>query len=250
MKKIIIIIYILLISLFPKVIAFATQGYARITTSYSYLYKSASSEIQDNIICYLEETYFVYITLDYNEDFYKVTYKDIDGYVMKSNVSRVLGSPSQAYPATSMTTINNKCYLRSSPKITEDNIITVVPQNCSDLEYIGKIYGEEAIDYQGNLWYFVSFYGVNGYIYHKYVDNIKSIAINIETMEQYANNLNKNPTPLNNLECGIIIAILSFPIIFIILIMYKSPKAKPLPTNKTKSRKLPKPTKIDYDNLL
>jgi len=250
MKKFLLIIYLILLVLLPRFIVKASQGYARITTSYAYLYKTASKEIENNIICYLEETYFVFINLDYNEEFYKVTYNNTSGYVLKDTVTKVYGTPTKPNPTTKLTTISNKCYLRSTPKITENNIITVITENCTDLEYIGKIYGEEAIDYQGNLWYLVNYYGVSGYIYSKYISYIRPIAINNEIIEETSNNLKKNPTPLTNLECGIIITILTLPIIFVIFIMYQKPKISKNITNIPKTRKLPKTSKVDYDNLL
>ena len=128
-----------------------------------------------------------------------------------------------------------------------DNIVTVVPSSCTDLGYIGTIYGEEAIDYQGNLWYYVSYFGVSGYIYSKYIFSIDTIALNNEIFDVVGNNLTKNPTPLSMSECGIIIGILCIPAIIMIIIMYKSPKQTKV---KKVSRKVPKQKKIDYDELL
>ena len=245
--KIIIAIAMLLLSLYPLRIIMADSGYARIIRPMSYLYKTASTEIKDNVLCYLEETYFVEITLDYDPTFYKVNYNGISGYVTKNSVTKIIGTPHTPYPTSNITTIDTKCYLRSSPTTKEDNVVTVVPDKCKELEYIGKIYGEEAIDYQGSLWYYVSYFGVKGYIYSEYIYSISNIATNTETFDNIDSNLTKNPTPLKIAECGIIIAVLSVPAIIIVILMYRSPKPK------KQSRKIPKSKsekKIDYDELL
>ncbi len=246
--KIIIAIAMLLLSLFPLQYVCATSGYARITRPMTYLYIHATSEIENNVICYLEESYFVEITLDYNSDFYKVNYNGISGYVQKNSVTPIIGTPINPYPTPSMTTIDTKCYLRSSPTTAVDNIVTVVPESCTDLHYIGKLFGEEAIDYQGKLWYYVSYFGVNGYIYSQYVYTIGNIAMNSEVFDATSGNLAKNPTPLSIMECGIIIAILCIPAIAIVILMYRTPKAAK--ESKKVTRKIPKQKKIDYDELL
>ncbi|MBE5734868.1 MAG: SH3 domain-containing protein [Clostridiales bacterium] len=245
--KIILAICMMLLSLYPLQIIMADSGYARIIRPLSYLYKSANSEIKDNVICYLEETYFVQITLDYSPEFYKVIYNDVSGYVSKNSVSNIIGTPSKPYPTANITTIDSKCYLRSTPTTADDNIVTVVPENCSDLKYIGKIYGEEAIDYQGNLWYYVSYFGVNGYVYSHYIYNISNIAINSETFDTISSGI-KNPTPLSIPECGIIIAVLTLPALIIIILMFKP--LRPAKNKSKSSRKIVKQTKIDYDELL
>lgn len=247
MKKLITLLYLLLLCISSYKVIFASNSYARITANYAYLYKTASTEIQDNVICYLEQSYFVEITLDYNSEFYKVNYNGITGYALKNNLTKVIGTPSKPYPTTNIVSIDNKCYLRNSPKISQDNIITIIPNNCQDLNYIGYIYGEEAIDYQGNLWYYVNFLGVNGYIYSKYISSINPIALNSENLDTNITNLNAYPSPLNNLECGMIIFILSLPISIIIIIMYKA--QKPTKTKKI-TRKIPKVKTKDPDELL
>ena len=190
------------------------------------------------------------ILLDYDSNFYQVNYNGISGFALKSNLKKVIGTPTKPFPSSKIITIQNKCYLRSSPISNSENIIAVVPENNSDLQYIGKIYGEEVIDYQGNLWYLVDFFGVKGYIYSQYVAKIDSININTETIDEQASISNKKPSPLTNTECAIIITILCIPIIFIIIFIYKNPK---ISNTKQTNKKIKNPRKIkkfDYDELL
>lgn len=247
LKKLIpLIVYIICLLLLPSAIVHAYSGYGRITSAHAYLYKSASNIIDGNVVCTLEETYFVEITLDYSEDFYKVLYSGVSGYAKKSDITLVSSTPTKPYPNCTLTSINSKCYLRKTPKADDDNIVTVVPENCSDLKYIGKIYGEEAIDYQGNVWYFVSYFGVQGYIYSKYIKSMTSIAINSEVVETPADYQTRIPTPLTNIDCAIIIAILTLPIIIIVILMYRKPKPKTVHY----ARKLKKTKTVDLDSLL
>ena len=225
---------------------FALDTFARITSNHAYLYMSAKNTIENNVLCFLEDTYFVEITLNYNEEFYKVIYNGISGYAKKNDVILVSGTPKNPYPSCKIKTINNKCYLRRTPKVNDENIVTVIPENCQDLNYIGKVYGEEAIDYQGGLWYLVSYFGVQGYIYSKYIASISSIAINSENINELESISTLNPTPLSNIECAIIVVILTIPILFIVIMMYRKP-AKPKPHF---ARKLPKPKTKDLDELL
>ncbi len=247
MRKLYITLFVILLLMPPTHLVYASNSYARITAPLAHLYHRASIEIEDNVICNLEQTYFVEITLDYDADFYKVLYNGIAGYVLKKDVTKVVGTPYTPFPKSNITTINNKCYLRSSPKISENNIVTVIPDNCTNLTYIGKIYGEEAIDYQGNLWYLVSYYGVQGYIYSKYIAEISTIAMNSEIIDEIANNEIGYTNPLNNTECAIIIAGLSLPIILLIIIMYIQPKDHVV---KNKGQKVKKPKEISHDDLL
>jgi len=247
--KYILLILIIFLSTQSHAIGLANTPYGRVTSSYAYLYQSPNQKINDNVICYLEESYFVEIVLDYNSDFYQANYNGINGFVLKKNIKKVLGTPTKPYPTTNLTTISNKCYLRSSPDSNANNIVAVVPENNTDLKYIGKIYGEEAIDYRGNLWYLVDFYGVKGYIYNQYVASIEPISINLEVLDEFSQ-ITSTPSPLSNTDCAIVIAILSIPVIIIIIVMYKKPK--PSKTAKT-TKKIKNPRKIkkiDYDELL
>ena len=99
MKKLIISAYFMLLSISITNPIFATSNiFAKITATYSYLYKTASSKIEDNVICLLEPSYFVEITLDYDSEFYKVIYNGELGYVLKTSVAKVIGTPSHPYP--------------------------------------------------------------------------------------------------------------------------------------------------------
>ncbi len=224
-----------------------SDTFARITSDYAYLYASPNLTIQDNVICFLENTYFVEITLDYDTQFYKAIYNGVGGYVAKKDVTKIIGTPTKPYPVATISTISSKCYLRSTPKITTENIVSVIAENTNGLKYIGKVYGEEGIDYHGNLWYYVEYYGVRGYVYSEYINHISAIAINTEEV-QPAISVNKNPTPITNPECGIIIIILSIPAIGIIIFMYRAPNPKPKTVKSIKKQKRVK--KIDYDELL
>ena len=59
--------------------------YAQITATKSYLYRTATQNPEiSNIWCELPQTYFVEILNDYNDNFYKVDYNTVIGFVLKN----------------------------------------------------------------------------------------------------------------------------------------------------------------------
>lgn len=104
------------IFMFNCPITYCNGSYARIIDNRTYLYKTASSDNSiKNIICAMENTYYVEILLTYDEDFYKVNYNGVSGFVLRNQVKKVSGIPANPYPNNiKMMTINNNIYLRST----------------------------------------------------------------------------------------------------------------------------------------
>ena len=106
----------------PTHLVYASNSYARITAPLAHLYHRASIEIEDNVICNLEQTYFVEITLDYDADFYKVLYNGIAGYVLKKDTKTLKGT----FATVDIT--SQKLTLYSSNKIVLTcNVVTGKP---------------------------------------------------------------------------------------------------------------------------
>lgn len=227
--------------------------YARITSANAKLYKTATENNNiSNVICYLEETYFVEVLLNFNTEFYKVAYKDCVGYALKSNLELVKGEPKTPFPTSKITTINSKCYLRSSPEVTStnSNTICVIPANCNKLNYIGKALGDEVVDYKGTTWYFVEYLGNFGYVYNNYVANVSTIYQNFENLEPL-NVVNKIINPLSTPKCAILIIIISLPCLFILVLLYTKPKLKQsrIKESKAKIQRSIKVKKQEEENL-
>lgn len=209
-------------------ISASSMQYARITSSNARLYKTATENNNiSNVICYLEETYFVEVLLNFNIDFYKVSYNGEIGYVLKSNLELVEGTPKTPFPISTITTSNSRCYLRSSPEVhtSNSNALCVIPANCNKIKYIGKAIGTEAVDYKGTTWFYVEYLETKGYVYNNYVANVSSIYQNLENL-QPLNAIKEIINPLSTPKCAIIIAIISAPCIFILILLYKKPKLK------------------------
>lgn len=245
------IVFILIINFNFTICYSNSTTYARINKNNQYLYKTPSSvETYDNIICFLENTYFVEI-LNKFDSFYQVNYNNLIGYVKFSSVSLVLTAPQSPYPTANIKTVESNCNLRSTPEVLNkpSNTLTIIPANSTNIIYYGKIYGDEAIDFSGNTWYYVNYMGVSGYVYSSYIKNISSIYPNIEEIN-YINSLSTDIeiNPLSNPSCVIIIILISLPALFIVYFLYKSPKVKIKKKNsqKTKFENIEKDFDEDY----
>lgn len=205
-----------------------SDNYARIIDNHCYLYKTASDDNNiKNIICIMENTYYVEILLIFDEDFYKVNYNGINGFVLRNKVKRVNEKPNNPFPQNiKMLTTNNNVYLRSSPEKANNNI-TIVPSNCANLKYIGKVYGEQLDDFRQNLWYYVEYQGIYGYIYGDYIVSISNIYPNIEELSFLNDNdFDDIINPLSDETSTFIIILMLLPMILIIFLLYKKPKPK------------------------
>ena len=207
---------------------YCDEGFARITKNHTYLYKTPKNDNDvKNIICIMENTYYVKILLTYDEDFYKVEYNGVSGYVLRKQIKKVNEKPENPFPENvSMLTINNNTYLRSTPERSNNNLL-IIPANCSKLKYIGKAYGEQLDDFRDNLWYYVEYENICGYVYCEYIESISNIYPNTEKLTFVNNNdFDDIINPLSDETCTIIIVCLSLPILLIIFLLYKKPKAR------------------------
>ena len=231
--------------------ASSSLQYARITSSNARLYKTANENNNiSNVICYLEETYFVEVLLNFNINFYKVSYNGEIGYALKTNLELVEGTPKSPFPISTITTCNSRCYLRSSPEIvpSNSNALCVIPANCNKIKYIGKALGTEAVDYKGTTWFYVEYLETKGYVYSNYIANYSSIYKNIETLQPLSS-VKEIINPLSTPKCAIIIAIISAPCLFIIILLYKKPtrKTPKLIPAMSKPKKLTNKRKLESD---
>lgn len=238
------ILFILLLSTFPNSIYFAYNEFAQIQKS-CILYKTANSNLDiSNIVCYLEPTYFVEICVFENDNFYNVNYNGVNGYVEKTNVKICSSIPKNPYPIAKLKTNNFKCNLRSAPS-SNATVLLTLPANSSDINYIGKIYGDYVMDYFGNIWYLVDYMGVYGYIYNGYLNNLPAISVNTETVSFSNNDGFLTVNPLSNSTCIILISVIMLPVIAVMVLLFKPP-SKP----KVKAKVVRSNDKIDYDSLL
>lgn len=220
----------------PQTQVFAESKYARAINSTN-LYKLTSNNELGNIICIVEKTYFVQIISE-TEDLFKVNYNGVFGYVKKNDVKEITNTPNTPYPTNIKLIIGSDCNLRSSPSIktSTSNIICSLKSEESKIDFIGRIFSEEAIDFGGTTWYYVKYNGEYGYIYNKYIKFITPIYENTEQVNFLKNTDNFNINPLTHTPSLILIIILSIPCLAILLILYlpRKSKIKPKKPKKTK----------------
>lgn len=225
-----------------------TPSYAQIKNSNTYLYKSAEFNDVNNKWCLLENTYFVKILNNYNSSCYKVEYNGITGFVKKDEVTLINETPITPYPSSITFSIGQtNCYMRLSPQIKDvtDNTICVIPANTTGLKYIGKIIGEEAVDFKGSVWYLTEYNGNIGYVYSGYTTSINAIAENIEQVSLFTENDFSKINPLTNSSCIALIVITLTPCLFILFLLYSPKKVE---KHKVKPNSLT-PSNKDYANF-
>ena len=174
----------------------ATAQYARISGSIVsqtninsnnvYLYKTPANNTDNaNIYFELPATYFVLLDSSAGSTFYRASYMGILGYVKKSDVSIVAGTPNLPYAsAITFRIYSSDAHLMSTPT-TETGTSSIVP-NLSYVQYIGQTAGEETISGRGNIWYYCKYQnGANtlyGYVYSGLTDNLTPLVPNTETL--------------------------------------------------------------------
>lgn len=215
------IIYIIFPSSYIKVSASSKQ-YARAVSSNVNLYKfSVEDNSIENILCFVEKTYFVEIISD-EVDSYKVNYNGITGYIKKNDVVPVQNEPTTPFPINIKMTIANNCNFRSTPTThpSTNNIISTIHAGETNINFIGRIFAEESIDFGGTTWYYVSFNGERGYIYNKYIKSITPLYPNNEETIVIPDNNFTQVGPLSETNNVIVIILLFIPCIAILFILY------------------------------
>ena len=169
----------------------SNSQYARVRHSSVKLYKSASNdESFKNIYFIIPETYFVELLSYENDNFFYARYLDVYGYVKISDVQCISGTPLSPFASnvSFRVFIPNGVDLRSSPSQSDGlNYVATINYLETNLQYYGKISGEEAVLYKGSEWYFAKLTKngteQKGYVYSAYCDLLTSIEPNTEVFE-------------------------------------------------------------------
>ena len=223
-----------------------TYTYARAETSGVYLYKSATSVESSNILFEIPETYFVGLLSNYSNDFYKVMYRDLTGFVLKSSVTPVKEPPQTPY----LENITFRVYspggtdLVANPTSKSPTVITTVEQNAI-LNYYGKSIGQENISGRGSTWYFgTTATGERGYIYKGLADQLSHIPLNTERTNAISSPFEDSNDHLYNLvdlSLGLkilIILLTTLPVGFLVYLLLKPYKIEKALTSHTPKTKL------------
>ena len=155
----------------------ASTQYALIVTSNATLLREPTLEGLENVYFCLPETYFVTVLhADYTDTLHKVRYRDMVGYIKKSDVSLVDYTPASVYPEAVTLRIHvdaTAVNVRARPDHDTATVVYTLPQGASGIEYYGVTAGTE-IGSNGNAWYYVKITPstdsvVRGYVYAPYV---------------------------------------------------------------------------------
>lgn len=267
MKKLLTILLTLqmLISLFdfvPNKTLFAQNvPYAKITKQNVAFYNSPLAT-ESNVKFYLEQSYYVKLLERESDGFYKTEYIDEVGYVLKSDLVFVDGTPVTPFPTNisfrvfSLSGLN----MRSSPVESGGpfNIITTIPFLENNLVYYGKVNGEEAVAHKGTIWYFAKYLQPNsqtqprGYLYSVFCDMLSVITVNTEQLpviEEPKFDIDvQTPSLLTTLpqylQITIVFAV-CLPCILIIYFLFKPTKIS-IDNGKRKNKKIKKLKGSDY----
>lgn len=218
---------------FQKSVATNTSvsGYAQVHFNNVYLYRYPSEEDTfDNKYFLLEPSYFVKLLEKTNDYFYKVEYKNIIGYVLISEVEEVDETPINPFPTNITFSINNRsnAILRSEPTTEKQyaSIVKLLNSGTNNLEYIGKISGEESLYGGGNIWYYCKVTTADnqscyGYVYANLTTNLTQITQNEEPVQFVSGVASSNILYINKTSQNIIICLLLLPSLLIIYLFVK-----------------------------
>lgn len=231
--------------------------FARINTTQAKLY-SAPVQAPQNELFALPETYFVHLlgTADDSQAFYLARFKNLTGYVQKSDVEVVKGIPLAPYPEdmSFRVFVPGGTDLRSTPDASSPfNIIASIPYMTTNLVYYGTQKGDEVTTQRGDEWYYCRYLTpqgeYTGYVYAGYCDLLPTLTPNTETSEPLGEEIFQptasqqpptRPTPTLSKGVQIIVIVgISIPCILIIYLLFK-------PTRLT-TRTARKSTKRDKD---
>ena len=165
-----------------------TSGYAKVVTNDCYF---LSLPDKNSKVFLLEQSYFVFVTENFDDSFFKVKYLEFEGYVEKNKVCFVEEYPESPYLVGitfDIYDLGNVCMRSSAETLNNDkNILCTIPISTKNLTYFGKCIGEEAISGLGNVWYYAGFedeYGnlFKGYIYSPLTRNLSAITNSSENL--------------------------------------------------------------------
>ena len=209
--------------------------YARVLFDQVYFYKSANDDNSiENIYFELPKTYFVEL-VGKEKDLYKARYMDFYGYVKKDCVQAVANTPNNPF----LTNINFRVYsnlsetMWTSPKTQDSTQLITIPHLTKNITFIGQINGECLIENRTNIWYFCKYTDSSdhyGYIYSDFCDQMSEITPNNENIDFVSNPTfetilpPQNTIPQNSNFVGIVVIILSVPVLIFLFMVIKGSK--------------------------
>ncbi len=181
---------------------------------------------EESALFQLPYSYFVKV-VGVEGNFYEATFKDKSGYVKKSDVALMSGTPTNAYPSAQFMLFEPH-YLYTSPSKAE--VLTAVSDDVT-LNYYGDMQGEE-LKYENTLWAYCSLQTENGvqfgYVYSTFIDRLPKIETNLEIFDTIDESVfTSSATNFSGLSVGtqiLLIVAISVPSIMILFFLIKPSK--------------------------
>lgn len=174
----------------------------------------------------LPATYFVIVLEEKESDVFKVSYKDVTGYIKGIEITDY--EPVTKF-ASARFTVNNDGYpvkLRSTP-VGDARTLVEIPSGKSGY-YYGDATGSALIPQVGDVWRYVSYNDgtatYNGYVYSSQVD-VEPIVPNVIEKVVY-NESEGSPSPIENTDF-LLIACLCVPSVLIMYLIFRDKDRKP-----------------------
>jgi len=231
MKKIILLNLLLFLSIFlfdfyPHKAYAEKVVYAKIQSENCFMFSSLNNSDKSKLFT-LPKSYFVKLINDANEDYYYCSYKDIEGFVKKSEVVAMKGTPAKPYIEGRFRTFSLEGLgLYSSPQLLEDNLLTNIPYLTDDLIYYGTMTGQEVIPEKSDKWIYCKYNaerGICGYVYSVFCDKVPIYTENTEQFDVIESPFSQNTTPkeLSPVAMGFIIVGVAIPCLIVLFLLVK-----------------------------
>ena len=246
MKKIIFVLIFIIQILSQGEIAKAQTSdyYAKVESSGTFFYSAPNENAS---LFEIPSSYFVK-TSEIVGDFYRASYKDIDGYVKKSSARLMDGTPNTPYAnATFKMFVEN--YLYTNP--TKNSSVVVSVETNDILTYYGTKSGEQ-VNSTSNLWYYCSLIKngqtYRGYAFSGVTDYLSTIPTNYESFKEVSENVpqDNQVTKLSKKTKIMLIISISVPSAMILYFLIKPAKIQALSNKKNTKKQQPKRRNGDY----
>ncbi len=185
-----------------------------------------------------EIPYSYFVKVDYVvDDFYKVTYKDLDGYVRKDSVTLMDGEPITPFANATFEIYVDFPLCTNADKTSE---ILQLDESAT-ITYYGTKTGEE-LQTGNNVWFFCSVQndGVteHGYVFSGVTNGLTTINVNNEIFETVTDDVFSNEAPtFTSLSTGtkiMLIVAISVPSVLILYFLIKPSKIMQITKTKKK----------------
>lgn len=211
--------------------------YAKITGDNTYFFSKTQD---DGKLFLLPKSYFVILNGIADENFYSATYKDLNGYVLKSEVLPMKGKPTSPFLNASLkvfSTNGTDIYRLPSTSLS----LATIPYSYSNLTYYGLIHGE-SLSKNSDNWVYCCYQNDSvfyGYVYSLFCDNLPNEQTNSEVFPVIENPFSTKTTASESLSKTSMVFIIlgvSLPCVVVLYLLVKPTFMKEKVLNPTRKK--------------